>query len=125
MKHRTDFLVIGSGIAGLSFALKAGNHGEVTVVTKKSSVESSTNYAQGGIAAVMDLEHDNFESHIRDTLEAGAYLNDREVVEIVVREAPERVRELIDIGVEFERRENGSFDLAMEGGHSHRRILHV
>ncbi|MHA1208606.1 MAG: L-aspartate oxidase [Candidatus Freyarchaeota archaeon] len=125
MKHRTDFLVIGSGIAGLSFALKAGNHGEVTVVTKKSSVESSTNYAQGGIAAVMDLEHDDFESHIRDTLEAGAYLNDREVVEIVVREAPERVRELIDIGVEFERRENGSFDLAMEGGHSHRRILHV
>ena len=125
MRRRTDFLVIGSGIAGLSFALKAGNHGKVTVVTKKSSVESSTNFAQGGIAAVMDLEHDNFESHIKDTLEAGAHLNDLEAVEIVVREAPDRVRELIDIGVEFERNKDGSFDLGLEGGHSHRRILHV
>ncbi len=124
-RRRTDFLVIGSGIAGLSFALKAGNHGDVTVVTKKSSVESSTNYAQGGIAAVMDFERDSFESHIKDTLEAGAYLNDVEIVEIVVKEAPERIKELIDIGVEFEKRENGSFDLAMEGGHSQRRILHV
>ncbi|MEM2135890.1 MAG: L-aspartate oxidase [Candidatus Freyarchaeota archaeon] len=124
-RQRTDFLVIGSGIAGLSFALKAGNHGTVTVVTKKSSVESSTNYAQGGIAAVMDFERDSFESHIKDTLEAGAYLNDLEIVEIVVKEAPERIKELIDIGVEFEKRENGSFDLAMEGGHSQRRILHV
>jgi L-aspartate oxidase len=124
-RRRTDFLVIGSGIAGLSFALKAGNHGDVTVVTKKSSVESSTNYAQGGIAAVMDFERDSFESHIKDTLEAGAYLNDVEIVEIVVKEAPERIKELIDIGVEFEKRENGSFDLAIEGGHSQRRILHV
>lgn len=125
MRRQTDFLVIGSGIAGLSFALKAGNHGKVTVVTKKTSVESSTNYAQGGIAAVMDIEHDSFESHIRDTLEAGAYLNDLEVVETVIREAPERIKELIEIGVEFAKKENGSFDLAMEGGHSSRRILHV
>lgn len=125
MRLHTDFLVIGSGIAGLSFALKAGNHGKVTVATKKSSVESSTNFAQGGIAAVMDLEYDNFESHISDTLEAGAHLNDLEIVDIVVREAPERVRELIDIGVEFEKNENGSFDLGLEGGHSQRRILHV
>ncbi len=125
MRRRTDFLVIGSGIAGLSFALKAGNHGKVIVATKKSSVESSTNFAQGGIAAVTDLEHDDFESHIKDTLEAGAYLNDLEVVEIVVSEAPGRVRELIDIGVEFERNKKGSFDLGLEGGHSQRRILHV
>ncbi|MGQ9721675.1 MAG: L-aspartate oxidase [Candidatus Jordarchaeum sp.] len=125
MRWQTDFLVIGSGIAGLSFALKAGNHGKVIVATKKSSVESSTNFAQGGIAAVTDLEQDNFESHIRDTLEAGCYLNDLEVVEMVVKEAPERVRELIEIGVEFERNENGSFNLGLEGGHSRRRILHV
>ncbi|MFB0561095.1 MAG: L-aspartate oxidase [Candidatus Lokiarchaeia archaeon] len=125
MRRRTDFLVIGSGIAGLSFALKAGNHGKVIVATKKSRVESSTNFAQGGIAAVMDLEHDNFESHIKDTLEAGANLNDLEAVEIVIKEAPDRVRKLIDIGVEFERTDNGSFDLGLEGGHSQRRILHV
>ncbi|WXG41920.1 MAG: L-aspartate oxidase [Candidatus Freyarchaeum deiterrae] len=125
MRQRTDFLIIGSGIAGLSLALKAGNHGKVTVVTKKSSVEGSTNYAQGGIATVMDLEQDSYESHIKDTLEAGAYLNDLDVVDTVVREAPDRVKELIDIGVKFEKTGNGSFDLAMEGGHHQRRILHV
>jgi L-aspartate oxidase len=123
-----DFLVLGSGIAGLSFALKAGKRGKVALVTKKADTESNTNYAQGGIATVMSSE-DNFESHIHDTLVAGAGLCHKDTVEILVKEGPARVMELIDIGVRFTKEEqpNGKMGLAMgrEGGHSMRRIVHA
>src|SRR5690625_1177279 len=99
-RHHFDFLVIGSGVAGLSYALKVAEHGSVAVVTKKNSVESNTNYAQGGVAAVLD-ENDSFDSHIADTLDAGAGLCDEAVVRIVVEEGPERVRELMQLGASF------------------------
>ena len=120
----TDVLVLGSGIAGLSYAIKAAEHGRVTVLTKKEESEGNTNYAQGGIAAVMD-PGDSFASHITDTLEAGAGLCDREAVELLVRSGPERVRELIEYGVRFtyERDHPGRLSLAREGGHSARRIV--
>jgi L-aspartate oxidase len=120
----TDVLVLGSGIAGLSYAIKAARHGRVTVLTKKEESEGNTNYAQGGIAAVMDPA-DSFEAHIADTLEAGAGLCDREAVELLVRSGPERVRELIEYGVRFtyERGHPGRLSLAREGGHSARRIV--
>jgi L-aspartate oxidase len=123
MKKRTDFLVIGSGIAGLSFALKASRYGKVTIVTKAAIGESNTRYAQGGIAAVFS-EPDNFEKHVRDTLVAGDGFCNEDVVRMVVSEAPERIRELIELGVSFDRKEDGSFDLAREGGHTEHRILH-
>ena len=116
MTLRYDFLVLGSGIAGLSFALKVAEFGSVAIVTKKASVESNTNYAQGGVAAVLDA-HDSFESHVRDTQIAGAGLCDPDVVELVVREGPERVRELIELGASFSRRD-GHLSLGREGGHS-------
>ncbi|HET6617324.1 MAG TPA: FAD-dependent oxidoreductase, partial [Gemmatimonadota bacterium] len=120
----TDVLVLGSGIAGLSYAIKAAEHGRVTVLTKKEESEGNTNYAQGGIAAVMDPA-DSFAAHITDTLEAGAGLCDREAVELLVRSGPERVRELIEYGVRFtyERDHPGRLSLAREGGHSARRIV--
>lgn len=118
-----DFLVLGSGIAGLSYALKVAEHGSVAIVTKKDTIESNTNYAQGGIAAVMD-EHDSVESHIADTLVAGAGLCDEAAVEMVVREGPEQIRELIRLGAEFSR-ENGQLHLGREGGHSADRIVHA
>lgn len=120
---RFDFLVIGSGAAGLSYALKAAEIGTVAIITKKTSVESNTNYAQGGIAAVMDAA-DSYESHIRDTLDAGAGLCDPEVVELVVREGPERIRELIKLGAEFTR-SHEHLHLGREGGHSANRIVHA
>ncbi len=122
---QTDFLVIGSGIAGLSFALKVAELGEVTIVTKKENKESNTNYAQGGIAAVWD-ERDSCEQHVADTLEAGAGLCRRDAVEVMVREGPERVRELISWGVRFtrHRKKQEEYALAREGGHSVPRILH-
>ncbi len=119
---QVDFLVIGSGVAGLSYALGVAEHGSVAIITKKDSVESNTNYAQGGIAAVMSPE-DSFESHICDTLEAGAGLCDREVVEFVVKEGPERIRELMELGAAFTRK-NGRLHLGREGGHSADRIVH-
>lgn len=123
MKKKVDFLVIGSGIAGLSFALKASKYGSVCVITKDELKETNTSYAQGGIAAVL-RKPDNIESHVRDTIIAGdGYCND-EVVRSVVREAPERIRELIEWGVDFDRREDGAYDLAREGGHTQYRILH-
>ncbi|MFI5360488.1 MAG: L-aspartate oxidase [Elusimicrobiota bacterium] len=121
--RRTDFLVLGSGIAGLLSALKLSRLGRVTLVTKKAAAESNTNYAQGGIAAVMS-QVDSFESHVRDTLIAGAGLCDEAVVRLTVAEAPERVNELRELGVRFSERES-SVDLGLEGGHSHRRILHA
>ena len=118
-----DVLVIGSGIAGLSLALKAARHGEVIVITKKDDSESNTQYAQGGIAAVFD-SRDSFARHERDTLRCGAGLSDPAVVRQVVREGPERVRELAQLGVPFSRSARG-FALGREGGHSRRRIVHA
>ena len=123
MKMRTDFLVLGSGIAGLTFALKASAFGKVTVVTKANIDDTNTRYAQGGIAAVFS-EPDNFEKHIHDTLIAGDGCCDESVVRMVVSEAPERIKDLIDLGVSFDKREDGTYDLAREGGHSEYRILH-
>ena len=120
-----DFLVIGSGIAGLSFALKVCRYGTVAIITKKKSAESNTNYAQGGIAAVMSAE-DSFESHIQDTLIAGAGLCKEDVVRAVVSEGPTIVRELAESGVHFTERENvREYDLGKEGGHTKRRVLHA
>ncbi|HUT55438.1 MAG TPA: L-aspartate oxidase [bacterium] len=123
----TDYLVIGSGIGGLSFALKAALSGSVAVVTKREAAESSTRYAQGGIASVLDHK-DSFQSHISDTLEAGAGLCHQDAVELVVTSGPERIRELIEIGVKFTRREGpkkSEYHLTREGGHSQRRIIHA
>ena len=120
---RTDVLVVGSGIAGLSFALKAARYANVLVATKKERVESNTNYAQGGVAAVFDPS-DSSELHLADTLVAGAGLCHQRAVEELVREGPERIRELIDWGVNFTREKEG-FALGREAGHSRRRILHA
>uniref|UniRef100_A0A7V2ZJY2 L-aspartate oxidase n=1 Tax=Ignavibacterium album TaxID=591197 RepID=A0A7V2ZJY2_9BACT len=120
---KTDVLIIGSGIAGLFAALKISDFADVIVVTKKEKAESNTNYAQGGIASVID-QHDSFEKHIEDTLIAGAGLCRRESVEIMVKEGPQRIKDLIEIGTQFTKRD-GEFDLAREGGHSVPRILHA
>jgi len=121
-----DFIVIGSGIAGLSFALKVASLGTVAVITKKKSAESNTNYAQGGIAAVTSAE-DSFELHVQDTLVAGAGLCKEDVVRTIVSEGPAIVRELAELGVRFTERENarGEYDLGREGGHTKRRVLHA
>ena len=125
MVRDCDFLVLGSGIAGLSFALRAAEVGRVVIVTKKSSAESATNYAQGGIAAVVD-PGDSFESHVQDTLGAGAGLCDEKVVRFVVERGPDAIRSLLDLGVHFDPGGQGpGFDLGREGGHSHRRVLHA
>ncbi|MBI5168946.1 MAG: L-aspartate oxidase [Candidatus Eisenbacteria bacterium] len=123
MSDHADVLVLGSGIGGLMLALKAARHGDVLVLTKKKADDSSTNWAQGGIAAVFE-RGDDFRAHVADTLACGAGLSDRDVVRTVVREAPERVRELAGLGVAFNRK-GASFELGREGGHSHRRIVHA
>jgi len=121
-----DFLVIGSGIAGLTFALKVAKVGTVAIITKKQRAESNTNYAQGGIAAVM-AKDDSYELHVHDTLTAGAGLCREDVVRTIVSEGPALVRELIEFGVKFTEQENarGQFDLGREGGHTRRRVLHA
>src|SRR5438874_1683157 len=122
-----DFVVIGSGIAGLSFALKAARHGSVAVITKRKGSDTNTAWAQGGIACVTSDE-DSFELHVRDTLEAGAGLCDEAVVRTIVTEGPERIRELAELGLQFDEREirgHRELDLGKEGGHSKRRVLHV
>src|SRR5215207_2551982 len=122
-----DFLVLGSGIAGLSFALKVAPRGRVAIITKKNRAESNTNYAQGGIAAVTSKE-DSFEDHVRDTLDAGAGLCNEAVVRTIVEEGPARIQELIELGMRFSEREvagHRELDLGKEGGHSKRRILHA
>lgn len=125
-----NFIVLGSGIAGLTFALKVAPQGRVAIITKKNRAESNTNYAQGGIAAVTSRE-DSFELHVRDTLQAGAGLCKEPVVRTIVQEGPERIAELIELGMKFSEREvpgpNGTreLDLGREGGHSKRRILHA
>lgn len=123
MDNRFDFLVIGGGIAGLSFALKAAEKGTVGLLTKDVPEESNTSYAQGGIAGVWN-QADNIEKHIADTLDAGAGLNKKEIVEIVVSEAKDRIEELINWGTKFDKNKKGEYDLAKEGGHSESRILH-
>jgi len=126
MSHETDFLVIGSGVAGLSFALKAARHGRVVVMTKDVPEESNSRYAQGGIAAVWS-DKDDEDSHIQDTFVAGAGLCRPDAVVKTVREGPARVRELIELGVQFTRNAEDPtrYDLHREGGHAHRRILHA
>lgn len=123
MEIKCDYLVIGSGIAGLSLALKIAHYGTVAVVTKKERIDTNTNLAQGGIASVMDAA-DSFENHVRDTLEAGDGLCNEEVVRMVVENGPARIKELLEIGVEFTE-EGGELHLGREGGHSHRRIVHA
>jgi L-aspartate oxidase len=120
---QTDYLVIGSGVAGLYFALHAAEHGHVTVVTKRRSADTSTRWAQGGVAAVLAGD-DSFEAHIEDTLTVGDGLCKREIVELAVREGPAHVRELDRLGVEFARTPSGDFDLTREGGHHARRVAH-
>lgn len=119
----TDFLIIGSGIAGLSLALKLSTLGKVLIITKKRKAESNTNYAQGGIASVL-ADDDNFEYHIQDTMSCGGGLCNREAVEKIVREGPTRIYELIDIGVKFSQKQ-GKLLLGREGGHTKNRIVHA
>ena len=114
MSLKFDFLVVGSGSAGLTYALEVAKYGTVGIITKKDRAESNTNYAQGGIASVLD-QNDSFDSHIEDTLTAGAGLCRREAVEIIVREGPDVVQDLINKGAEFTRSQQG-LDLGREGG---------
>ena len=120
----SDFLVIGSGVAGLSFALRAAEHGSVRVLCKADALESSSAKAQGGIAAVMD-KNDTFAEHIADTLDAGAGLCDEEAVRTIIEEAPAAIEELLSWGVDFDQEADGEFCLGREGGHGKRRILHA
>ncbi len=126
METQTDYLVIGTGIAGLSFALEAAKSGSVVIVTKKEMAEGATNYAQGGIASVFDPE-DSFESHVNDTLESGDGICNKDIVRLVVENGPARIRELIAMGVQFTPQAEGGETLALgrEGGHSERRIVHT
>ena len=124
MVKKFDFLVIGSGIAGMSYALKVAHKGNVALVCKTTLEDANTYFAQGGIASVTNELVDNFDKHIEDTMIAGDWISDREAVEKVVREAPSQIQALIDWGVEFDKNENGEFDLHREGGHSEFRILH-
>jgi len=124
MPHTFDFVVLGGGVAGLSFALKAARYGTVALLTKRAPYEGNTQYAQGGIASVLSPS-DTFDLHIQDTLVAGAGLCRREAVEVCVREGPERIQELVAWGAEFNKQASGEFDLTREGGHSKRRIIHA
>ena len=125
MTRRYDYLVIGSGIAGMSFALKAARRGhKVAIICKTTLEEANTYYAQGGVASVTNLEVDDFDKHIHDTMVAGDWLSDPAAVEKVVRNAPSQIRELVGWGVDFDKKADGNFDLHREGGHSEFRILH-
>ncbi|MCL2042147.1 MAG: L-aspartate oxidase [Bacteroidales bacterium] len=121
--HQTDFLIIGTGIAGLSFALKVAEHGKVLLITKTTLTDTTTRYAQGGIAAVMH-QTDSIKKHIHDTMVAGGSLNDEEMVRIAVTESRERIQELIEWGTKFDKTKNGEYALSREGGHSENRVLH-
>ncbi len=120
---KTDFLVIGSGIAGLNFAIKAAKYGKVTIITKKDIIESNTNYAQGGIAAVLS-KYDTFEKHIKDTLKVGCNIGNKKAIEVMVKNAPKEVKSLAELGIGFDRYK-GDISLTKEGGHSKRRIVHI
>ena len=124
MIYKYDYLVIGSGIAGMSYALKVAATGKVALICKTNLEEANTYFAQGGVASVTNLKVDNFDKHIEDTMIAGDWLSDRAAVEKVVKGAPEQIRQLIEWGVNFDRNEKGEFDLHREGGHSEFRILH-
>jgi L-aspartate oxidase len=123
-REHVDFLVLGGGIAGLTFALEAAEHGSVLVLTKRQRSEGSTQYAQGGIAGVLGAD-DEYELHVEDTLVAGAGLCKREAVEVTVREGPDRIRWLLSVGVEFDREGADRLHLTREGGHSRRRVAHA
>lgn len=123
MRKKFDFLVIGSGIAGLSFALKVAEHGTVCIISKEKAEETATRYAQGGIAAVM-YSPDTYEKHIRDTMIAGDELSNPDIVRLTITESTERVKELIEWGAQFDQQDSGKYDLAREGGHSEYRVLH-
>lgn len=124
MRIETDVLIIGSGIAGLRFAIEVSKFAEVFIVTKKDKAESNTNYAQGGIASVFSSD-DNFELHIKDTLAAGDGLCNPDAVELIVKEGPREIENLIQLGARFSTTPNGKLDLAREGGHSKNRIVHA
>ena len=124
MQKYYDFLVIGSGIAGMSYALKVAHAGKVALICKSELQESNTDLAQGGVSSVTNLKLDNFEKHIHDTMVAGDWLSDPKAVELVVTKAPEQIRQLVEWGVDFDKNENGEYDLHREGGHSEFRILH-
>ncbi len=124
MVRSADVLVIGSGIAGLTFALKLAQRARILLATKKERADSSTNYARGGIASVLGPD-DRFDLHIQDTLVAGAGLCHPQAVEALVREGPARVHELIEWGARFDRGGEGRLSLGREGGHSRRRIAHA
>ncbi len=126
MRYQRDILVVGSGVAGLSYALKAAEHAPVTILTKRGIADTATRFAQGGISAVLDPE-DSFDAHVEDTLRAGAGLCHEDVVRLCVEEGPARIEELLEMGARFTRRtaETGVLDLGREGGHSHRRVVHA
>ena len=121
---RTDILILGSGIGGLTLALECSGWADVVIVTKKHRSESNTNYAQGGIASVLAAD-DSIDLHIRDTLEAGDGLCHADIVAMVVREGPPLIEKLLQLGVAFTREDSGALELGREGGHSRRRIIHA
>lgn len=126
MVYKYDFLIIGSGVAGMSYALKIAraHKGRICMICKTGLEEANTAFAQGGIASVTDMEVDDFDKHIEDTMIAGDFVSDRKAVEQVVRNAPEQIKELVQWGVNFDKKQDGRFDLHREGGHSEFRILH-
>nr|HMU02755.1 FAD-dependent oxidoreductase [Saprospiraceae bacterium] len=124
---KTDILVIGAGVAGFSFAIRMAEARpdlKITVLTKTNEKESNTSYAQGGVAAVWDNDIDNYAKHVADTLDAGDGICDENIVDIVVKEGPERVKDIIEWGARFDKNKAGEYDLGREGGHSENRILH-
>ena len=116
MVYKYDFLIIGAGVSGMSYALKVARakKGKICIVCKTSLDEANTSFAQGGVASVTNFEVDNFEKHIEDTIVAGDNISDRTAVEMVVRNAPEQIRELVDWGINFDKNEDGTFDLHRE-----------